>query len=367
MERYRVLLGHISANELLHVKLENFPRAHTNIPIIARWTSWPLVDWNMANLLWRSCGGLLVLIVVASIIPGRLHVLSGQILRWPVLALTYLTIASELVVYTMVRLFIRLAETIFTTPKHRELRKALEEASTYKEWLSIARKLDHSKQREVWQNSIDDDTSYRYNWAFIKELMEDLKEARRGKDIILTLIVLQQCARKNVGGIMNEDLFSFTYSGEPKIIVNDFLEEVCKSLTWLTKVSTQPPPKKSRSIDINVESIESNEKEQPHNKNIFEEAMNNVLKPATHHVMNQVASIGPVQWALEVASRGQENDTQQRSVGEVPLDVEDEDEELVQEQLFLQNRERVKTFLKRARAAYGRTALCLSGGGAMGW
>ena len=32
----------------------------------------------------------------------------------------------------------------------------------------------------------------------------------------------------------------------------------------------------------------------------------------------------------------------------------------------LQQRERVKTFLKRARAAYGRTALCLSGGGMMG-
>lgn len=36
------------------------------------------------------------------------------------------------------------------------------------------------------------------------------------------------------------------------------------------------------------------------------------------------------------------------------------------EKFAMQEREQVKTFLKRARAAYGRTALCLSGGGMMG-
>ncbi len=38
----------------------------------------------------------------------------------------------------------------------------------------------------------------------------------------------------------------------------------------------------------------------------------------------------------------------------------------LEQNLKLQHREQVKTFLKRARAAYGRTALCLSGGAMMG-
>lgn len=195
------------------------------------------MDWKIGIILWKSCGGLLILIAIATIIPGKIHVWSGQIFRWPILLLTYLMIFSELIVYIMVRLFIRMAETLFSTTKHRKLRKALMEAKSYHDWWNIAKELDLSMGRDNWQSTIDDDTSYKYNWAFIKELIADLKQARDEDDPMLALVVLRQCTRKNVGGVMNEDLFSVTYTGEPKLIVKEFLDEVVLSLKWLTNKS----------------------------------------------------------------------------------------------------------------------------------
>ena len=248
---FMFLVGHISPSELLRSDLviKSTTNNHTdNISIflhnhrqktfssILHWFQYtfPLMDWKVGIILWKSCGGLLILIAIATIIPGKIHVLSGQIFRWPILVLTYIMIFSELIVYIMVRLFIRLAETLFSTTKHRKLRKSLMEAKSYHEWYNIAKILDVSMGRDNWQLTIDDDTSYTYNWAFIKELIADLKQARNENDAMLTLVVLRQCTRKNVGGVMNEDLFSVTYTGEPKLIVKEFLDEVVLSLKWLT-------------------------------------------------------------------------------------------------------------------------------------
>lgn len=203
--------------------------------------TFPLMDWKIGIFLWKSCSGLLLLIAIATIIPGKMHVWAGRIFRWPILLLTYLMILSELLVYVMVRLFIRLAEGIFTTKKHSMLRKGLNHASSYHEWYSIAKELDISMERDLWQNSLDDDTSYTYNWAFINELISDLRHARSTDDTMLALVVLRQCTRKNVGGVMNEDLFSATNTGEPKMIVQDFLQEVVYTLKWLTDKSRLPP------------------------------------------------------------------------------------------------------------------------------
>eukprot|EP00557_Chaetoceros_sp_GSL56_P001704 CAMPEP_0176502854 /NCGR_PEP_ID=MMETSP0200_2-20121128/15005_1 /TAXON_ID=947934 /ORGANISM="Chaetoceros sp., Strain GSL56" /LENGTH=903 /DNA_ID=CAMNT_0017902013 /DNA_START=281 /DNA_END=2992 /DNA_ORIENTATION=- len=390
--------GHISASELLHVNLDNFPiKPQFNVkvptrytgPILSRLTSWPLVDWNLATLLWRSCGGLLLIVIAASIIPGRLHGLSGSILRWPVLALTYLTIASELVVYIMVRLFIRALESIFATKKHRQLRKALDEASSYEEWLGVAKKLDYSQARDEWQCRIDDETSYTYNWAFINELIADMREARKKDDVMLALVVLQQCTRKNVGGIMNEDLFSFTNSGEPKFIVKEFLEEVVKTVKWLAQVS-------SYSNEASEEGVRTNEEKSEHGDKCHEviaqsETQNreaecaikkNIVQVVMDHAHILDHVVGPVQWALHVATGGgRENGPMKQEMKKISEECRNDmsdstssnhegrnSEEDIDDVDIMrkQQREQVKLFMKRARAAYGRTALCLSGGAMMG-
>ena len=238
--------GHISASELLHIDaLPPIPQFQQNTDPssihkgLFRWfqCAFPLMDWKIGIILWRSCGGLLLLIAIATIVPGKVHVWSGRVFRWPILVLTYLMIMSELIVYIMVRLSIRLAESIFATKKHRALRNGLMKAKSYDEWFGIAKQLDDSMGWDQWQKTIDDDSSYKYNWVFINELISDLRKAREDDDTLSALVVLQQCTRKNVGGVMNEDLFSVTYTGEPKIIVQDFLQEVVTSLKWLTKKS----------------------------------------------------------------------------------------------------------------------------------
>jgi hypothetical protein len=284
-----------------------------------------------------------------------------------VLAFTYLTIASELVVYILVRLFIRSLESLFSTKKHRSLRKALEKASTYDEWYTFAKKLDYSQGRDEWQNRIDDDTSYVYNWAFINELIADMRDARKKNDIILALVVLQQCTRKNVGGIMNEDLFSYTNCGEPKNIVKEFLMEVVKTVEWTTKVTRE------RKEIITAMKSDTDDKDEGHesgegggnNKNIVQAVID------LAHLQHVV---GSVQWAIHhsihhFAATGRERGGD-KGDDKTELDHSRENMHVANRQPFYtldeQQREQIKTFLKRARAAYGRTALCLSGGAMMG-
>jgi uncharacterized membrane protein len=228
--------GHISSSELLNmteiVSRLQTPQTQTFWAWFSR--EWPLMDWKVGVFLWRSFGGLLVVIAIFSIIPGRLHSLSGKILRWPVLGLTYGLILVELIVYIVIRLAIRIAETLIARPKHRSLRRKMAQAKSYETWYQYAAALDLSQKRDKWQRTVKDGTSCRYNWAFIRQLMRDLRDARAKNDSLLALAVLQQCTRKNVGGIMSEDLFSYTYTGEPKYIVKEFIEEVAKTMRWVT-------------------------------------------------------------------------------------------------------------------------------------
>ena len=145
-------------------------------------------------------------------------------------------------VYTVIRTFIRLAEDIIARPKHRSLRNNMSKAKTYQEWHTFASELDKSQKREKWLSQVDDDhTSHRYNWGFIRELIRDMRQARSKKDSLLALAVIQQCTRKNVGGVMSEDLFSYSNTGEPKSIVSEFVTELCLTLRWITEEASHLP------------------------------------------------------------------------------------------------------------------------------
>jgi hypothetical protein len=238
--------GHISATELMKMK-ELLPSLMRETP--HSWISWfnrtwPLMDWKVGVFLWRSCGGLLLLLVAATIVPGRLHGISGRILRWPILGITYFMITTELIVYTAIRLFTRLVETVFANSRHRTLRRRMANAKSYEEWYELAHVLDVSQGRDQWRREINDGTAYRYNWSFITELMSDMRLAREKNDSIMGLAILQQCTRKNVGGVMAEEQFCYTNTGEPKYIVEEFLEEVVKTLKFVTDEAKKIPLEK---------------------------------------------------------------------------------------------------------------------------
>ena len=102
--------GHINKFEMLHVReqlahLEEIVKGFATNPTGFNWfqQAWPMMDWKVGVFLWRSSGGLLLLIGIATIIPGRLHGISGRILRWPILGFTYFMIAVEFVVFVIIR------------------------------------------------------------------------------------------------------------------------------------------------------------------------------------------------------------------------------------------------------------------------
>jgi hypothetical protein len=97
--------GSISPNELTEIiqqwqpiatATELYHQYHPTTPQIMKETwsmwftrEWPLMEWKIGLLLYRTFGGILCVIALLSIIPGRTHGISARILRWPVLGLTY--------------------------------------------------------------------------------------------------------------------------------------------------------------------------------------------------------------------------------------------------------------------------------------
>ncbi len=329
------------------------------------------VDWSLGAYLWHTCSGLIIVLVVTSILPGRLHGWTGRALRFPILGMTYMMISVELAIYTMIRFAIRALEGVFASRKHRAWRKGMAQAKTYDEWYEIAKRLDCSQGREEWRNNVEDDTAYRYSWPFILELLSDLKSSRMNNDIMMALAVLQQCTRKNVGGIMSDDLFSFTNCGEPKRVVSEFIDEVEKTLLWVTEdVRKKYPAPTLTAMDI-LERSTVGQKE----KLEFERQLKSKVEDEQSKMIQHVIS-----WAtLGILGSKPEDDKADKdknggnakpdcnnpmSTKEAVSNLGDATGEEYVKSLFM--RDKVKTFLKRARAAYGRTALCLSGGAMMG-
>ena len=322
-------------------------------------TSIMTIDWSLGAYLWRTSSGLILVLIITSIIPGRLHGWTGRLLRLPILCMTYLLIGVELVMYTAVRLSIRALESFFGSRKHRALRAKMENAANYEEWYKIAKQLDESQGRQAWQNTVDDDTSYRYSWPFILELKADLQASRERRDVTMAMAVLQQCTRKNVGGLMQEEMFSYLNTGEPKQLVVDFIAEVETTLFWLTdevRKKARPPPDDSMPP-----------KECRDNAASLKQQLDLELETKVHDERNKLfgqmlswATLGILGGDDSEHSGGKGNDEKEKQ-----KDIRDDQpngnarEEFEQ---YLVLMEKVKTFLKRARAAYGRTALCLSGG-----
>lgn len=348
--------GHIEGKELLNMKdILQQSRIFIESRSTTWWQwfsrEWPLMDWKIGVFLWRTFGGTLLVLAMLSIVPGRLHAASGKLLRWPVLGLTYFLIGVELAVYIVIRLGIRLAEHLIARPKHRRLRRQMAVAQSYDEWYSCAAALDKSQRRDRWLKETEDETSHHYNWGFIRELITDMRTARKHGDSLLALAVIQQCTRKNVGGVMSEDLFSYSNTGEPKAIVQEFIDEVVETLHWITEEA------------LNVD------EESDHNSNDrrrYEQRFQESVRDEKDKLWKSLVDITV---NLLDTKRSSGASSENSSFSDQDCAKEDSDtapSSPSRKELPSFHREQVLNFLKRARSAYGRTALCLSGGAMMG-
>eukprot|EP00804_Cyclotella_cryptica_P004643 CCRYP_006955-RA/>CCRYP_006955-RA protein AED:0.07 eAED:0.07 QI:235/0.75/0.6/1/1/1/5/0/892 len=377
---------------IVETLLANYHQAQKNIP--ESWTHWlqtnlahvMTADRTLASYLWQTCRGLILLLAVTSIIPGRIHGWTGRALRFPVLGMVYALILVELILYIFIRFAIRTLEWIFANPKHRSMRMAMANAKSYEEWYEIATALDKSQGRSRWTEVVNDDTAYRYSWPFVLELLNDLRSSREKGDVIMALAVLQQCTRKNVGGIMSEDMFSYTNAGEPKVLVEEFVGEVASTLRWVTEVvrvshrEQQQQQGEEEALPVakvlhpitqkEAEEIETelkSKRDQEENKlyaSLMEWATLNILKICDEEAAENGKSLN----GRPLDNEGTTNE--QTTAAAVMVESMPPTVKLPKSTTFDHSsvllRAKIKTFLKRARAAYGRTALCLSGGAMMG-
>lgn len=360
--------GHISPSELMNMT-EFMERWHASVTTPSSWyewvsREWPMMDWKIGLFFWRTFGGILVLLCVLSIIPGRLHGISARILRWPVLAITYFMVGVELCVYVVIRLGIRVAEALIAKPKHRALRRKMAQAKSYEEWYALASQLDKSQKRDKWQGNVTDNTAKRYNWPFISELMKDMKTARESGDSLLALAVLQQCSRKNVGGIMSEDLFCFTNTGEPLHIVRDFIDEVARTMEWVTEEALKVPSQVGEMEDDNSETKRDYQESLAQNVRIEKDKIwKSLISFATSITGDDKHTASSTRESSVSSLESMSAAGQQRAQAKA---THFPTRKANATQLPSFHREQLLDFFKRARAAYGRTALCLSGGSTMG-
>ena len=171
---------------------------------------------------------------------------------------------------------------------------------------------------------------------------------------MMALAVLQQCTRKNVGGIMSDDLFSFTNCGEPKQVVSEFIDEVETTLQWVTdevKEKTRPPPHTKKLL---AKSSKEYQKE--------ESLVNSELKTKVDQEQSKIFS-HIIEWATLGILKPDENHVEnEKSIQKnVPIDAAVSDLLRKTNEEYAKNlvlREKIKTFLKRARKV--RVSIVLS-------
>lgn len=151
---------------------------------------------------------------------------------------------------------------------------------------------------------------------------------------------------------MTEDLFSYSNTGEPKQIVKEFVEELVTSLHWLTseaeKISLQ-----EYCAAADLASLSP----RPEQKLAYDEILNETVRKEKENLWKKSL----VAATLDLVENGK------KSAGQAPPPNGKVDSaNVARGPLSHYHRMEVLAFLKRARAAYGRTALCLSGGAMMG-
>lgn len=187
---------------------------------------------------------------------GSLFVLSfcllfPPVLRWPIGFFFTILLSIELIAYALLRALISLFE-LFRNSFARSLRISVRTGENcdndYKIWASKALELD---ELDGLQAKKETDWHPAYNSVVIRKLYNKLihlqkqpKSNTRDEDLLLTL---KACLRKNVGGIMNEALYSQTNIGS-KVLIEMYTAEVVNALRVFAEETSFPITEKVRII-----------------------------------------------------------------------------------------------------------------------
>jgi len=117
-------------------------------------------------------------------------------------------------------------------------------AKDYAGWLAAATALDKLSGQYQWRQ---EEVSEDYDYRLIKSRVEVLRGLRRRKDYDQMVFRLREELHGNLGNMANPVLYQKARSGS-KLLINQYLDEVCRTLDLLcdSNVKTLPPSRKRR-------------------------------------------------------------------------------------------------------------------------
>jgi predicted acylesterase/phospholipase RssA len=173
------------------------------------------------------------------------------LLKWPLLIIVLGWLLFLSIGYVFTRLYIYLYEHMVTWRGTRQkLRKRLQNASSYEEWIKGAKELDTYLGSDVWKKNPN--YSY-YDSKTVRRVHEQLVKLRQKAEADETgrpekstdgqpravedlRALLEACVKNNFCGFENPRLYSETYYGT-KDAVQDFVEEAEASLAFLLRTT----------------------------------------------------------------------------------------------------------------------------------
>ncbi|KAL2886432.1 Patatin-like phospholipase domain-containing protein [Ceratocystis lukuohia] len=172
-----------------------------------------------------------------------------SLLKWPLFAGILSVLSFEWLIYLLTRFYIWWYEHFFTWRGPRNaLRRRLQRATTYDEWVEGAGRLDEFLDRQKWKE--DDKFAY-YDSVTVRRAYSQLKklraiaeaaEAKGNKESLAAnelAALLQSCVKNNFAGVENTRLYSQTYYGT-KNLVQEFLDELSCCIDWAAKSPSLP-------------------------------------------------------------------------------------------------------------------------------
>ena len=155
------------------------------------------------------------------------HGLVYLLIRWPILLFVSLVIGLEIIAYTLVRWIVASYEMAY----RGRSRRPLGSARTYRQWQAAATELDTKNGTDKWR-SIDHDPFY--DSDLISSLTDSLGQRMEKRDTAGLVRDLVEGCKNNLGGIENEQLYSYTHSGT-KHLVEEHVSTVCEALEFLAE------------------------------------------------------------------------------------------------------------------------------------
>ncbi|KAJ4358462.1 uncharacterized protein N0V89_003045 [Didymosphaeria variabile] len=170
-----------------------------------------------------------------------------EVLKYPLLILVFGWLAFLSIAYVLTRFYIYAYEHSVTWRGRRQrLRRQLQDAKTYEDWIKGAKELDAYLGNDAWKERpdyayYDSKTIHRVHQQMARlrqkaEVEEQGGSTSQQKAADELRSLLEACIKNNFAGMENPRLWSETYYGT-KNLLQDFTDESEKSLSFLLKTS----------------------------------------------------------------------------------------------------------------------------------